>query len=67
MSREGFRGRCFLLAQFETLAILYCVGEGLQVFSLNVTDCHGLLSGVSWLHVPEQVTEMDLKPEISGN
>ena len=34
--------------------MLYLHGEG-QVLSLP--DCHGPLSGVSWLHVSEQVQE----------
>lgn len=41
----GFRGRTFLLAQFEMLVMLYLHGEGLQVFPY-VTDRGCLLSGV---------------------
>ena len=50
----GFGGRSFLLAQFEMLVMLYLHGAGLQGFP-NVTDWHCPLSGVSWIHVLEQV------------
>jgi len=52
--RVGFRCRCFLLAQSETLVMLYLHGEGLQVFPY-VADCPCSSQWGVWLLVPEQV------------
>lgn len=53
-SQVGFRGRSFLLAQIEMLVMLYLHGAGLQGFPY-VIDRHCSLSGISWIHVLEQV------------